>query len=116
MKPRFQADADLDRHIVAAVKRREPMVDFQSAQDAGLTGMSDPAVLAFAASEGRVLVSHDRKTMPVHFSDFVQRSTSPGLLIVSQHLAVSAAAEELLLIWVASEAEEWINQVACLPL
>ncbi|HXF41240.1 MAG TPA: DUF5615 family PIN-like protein [Blastocatellia bacterium] len=116
MKPRFQADADLNRHIVTAVKRREPMVDFQSAQEAGLTGMSDPAVLAFAAGEGRVLVSHDRKTMPAHFADFTQHNTSPGLLIVSQHLPVSTAAEELLLIWVASEAKEWTNQIASLPL
>lgn len=109
MKPRFQADADLDRHIVAAVKRREPMVDFQTGHEAGLTGMSDRAVLAFAADEGRVLVSHERKTMPGHFANFIQHNASPGLLIVSQHLPVSAAAEELLLIWVASEAEEWTN-------
>lgn len=85
-------------------------------REAGLTGMGDPAVLAFAAGEGRVLVSHDRKTMPTHFADFTQHSTSPGLLIVSQHLPVSAAAEELLLIWVASEAEEWTNQIASLPI
>jgi uncharacterized protein DUF5615 len=116
MKPRFQADADLDRHIVAAVKRREPMVDFQSAQEAGLIGMSDPAVLKFAASEGRVLVSHDRRTMPAHFANFILQTVSPGVLIVSQHLPVSTAAEELLLIWVASEADEWTNQIASLPL
>ncbi len=116
MKPRFQADSDLDRHIIAAVKRREPMVDFQSAQEAGLTGLGDPAVLALAAREDRVLVSHDRKTMPGHFADFIQQSTSPGLLIISQHLAVSAAADELLLIWFASEAEEWTNRISSLPL
>jgi hypothetical protein len=116
MRVRFQADADLNRHIIAAVKRREPMVDFQTAQEAGLTGLDDPAVLAVAASEGRLLVSHDRQTMPRHFAQFIQQRTSPGLLIVSQHLPVSQAAEELLLIWFASEAEEWINQISFLPL
>jgi hypothetical protein len=116
MKVRFQADADLNRHIIAAVKRREPMVDFQTAQEAGLSGLDDPVVLAFAASEGRLLVSHDRQTMPWHFAQFIQQRTSPGLLIVSQHLPVSPAAEELLLIWFASEAEEWINHIGSLPL
>lgn len=116
MNPRFQADADLNRHIVLAAKRREPMVDFRTAQDARLSGLSDDDVLAFAASEGRILVSHDRQTMPQHFGEFIQRQTSPGLLIVSQHLPVSAAADELLLIWFASKAEEWINQVASIPL
>lgn len=116
MKVRFQADADLNRHIIAAVKRREPMVHFQTAQEAGLSGLDDPAVLAFAASEGRILVSHDRQTMPQHFAIFIQQHMSPGLLIVSQHLPVSQVADELLLIWFASEAEEWINQISSLPL
>lgn len=116
MKARFQADADLNRHVIAAVKRREPTVDFQTAQEAGLSGLDDPVVLALAASEGRLLVSHDRQTMPWHFGEFIQQQTSPGLLIVSQHLPVSQAADDLLLIWFASEAEEWINQIGFLPL
>lgn len=116
MKPRFQADADLNRHIVSAVKRREPMIDFRTAQEAGLSGLGDEAVMAFAASEGRILVTHDRQTMPQHFGEFIQRYTSPGLLIISQYLPVSAAAEELLLIWFASAADEWVNQVASLLL
>lgn len=116
MKVRFQADADLNRHIITAVKRREPTVDFQTAHEAGLTGLDDPGVLAFAASEGRIIVSHDRQTMPQHFAEFIERRTSPGLLIVPQYLPVSAAAEELLLIWIASEAEEWVNQISSLPL
>jgi flavorubredoxin len=116
MRPRFQADADLNRHIVSAIKRREPMVDFQTAQEAGLSGLEDLAVLAIAASHGRILVSHDRQTMPQHFAEFIQEQESPGLLIVSQRLPVSAAAEELLLIWFASEADEWTNQISSVPL
>lgn len=89
---------------------------FQTAEEAGLTGLDDSAVLAIAAGEGRLLVSHDRQTMPWHFAQFIQQQTSPGVLIVSQHLPVSQAAEELLLIWFATEAEEWINQICTLPL
>jgi hypothetical protein len=116
MRVRFQADADLNRHIIAAVKRREPLVDFQTAPEAGLMGLDDPTVLALASSEGRLLVSHDRQTLPHHFAAFIAQQTSPGLLIVSQRLPVSQAAEELLLIWVASEAGEWTNQISSLPL
>lgn len=58
MRVRFQADADLNRHIIAAVKRREPLVDFQTTPEAGLMGLDDPTVLALASSEGRLLVSH----------------------------------------------------------
>jgi hypothetical protein len=38
-----------------------------------------------------------------------------GLLIVSQKLDVRSAIEELILIWTASEAEEWINTVCAIP-
>jgi hypothetical protein len=60
---RFQADANLNQIIVRAVCRREPSVDFQTAKAAGLSGVADPEVLARAAEEGRVLVTHDFQTM-----------------------------------------------------
>jgi len=47
MKVRFQADADLNRHIIAALKRREPTVDLQTARQAGLIGLEDIAVLGW---------------------------------------------------------------------
>jgi hypothetical protein len=56
---RFQADADLNQIILHAVIRREPTLDFQTAEAAGLAGLRDPAVLVLAAREGRVLVTHD---------------------------------------------------------
>jgi hypothetical protein len=116
MKVRFQADADLKGQIVVAVKRREPGIDFQTADEAGLEGLEDPLVLEIAASAGRVLVSHDRRTMPQHFGDFITTNTSPGLVIAAQHLPINIVIEELVLIWAASEAEEWVNQVKSIPL
>jgi hypothetical protein len=54
--------------------------------------------------------------MPQHFAAFIQNQPSAGLLIIPQHLSYAVVVEELLLIWVASEAEEWINRIAYLPL
>jgi Ser/Thr protein kinase RdoA (MazF antagonist) len=68
MSLRFQADADLNQLILHAVIRREPALDFQTAAAAGLAGLRDPAVLTRAARDGRVLVTHDQKTMPRHFA------------------------------------------------
>src|ERR1051326_3382835 len=116
MKIRFQADADLHQMIVMAFVRREPGVDFQTATAAGLAGLSDLQVLERAATEGRVLVSKDQSTMPQHFAAFIQHQPSAGLLILPQHLPHAIVVEELLLIWAASEAEEWINRIAYLPL
>jgi hypothetical protein len=116
VKVRFQADADLNEDIVTGVLRRAPSIDFQTAKEAGLYGLEDPDVLALAALEGRVLVSHDRRTMPGHFGRFISASKSPGLLIVSQHQELSTVIEELMLIWAASESEEWLDRITVIPL
>ena len=116
MTIRFQADADLKHSIVVAMLRREPKVDFQTANSANLEGLEDPEVLAIAANENRILVSHDKRTMPQHFAEFIQNQDSPGVVIVPQKLSVSDAIEELLLIWHASTPDEWKNRISHLPL
>jgi hypothetical protein len=105
VKVRFLADADLNKAIVSGVLRHEPSVDFLTAHAAGLRSMTDPKVLALAVGQQRVLVSHDVGTMPLYFREF--RSTgkhSAGVFLVPQNLDIGVAIEELLLIWMASEA------------
>ena len=116
MKVRFQADADLKHAIVSATLRREPMIEFQNAVAAGLAGRHDVEVFTIAAREGCVLVSHDNRTMPGHFAEFIANNASPGVIIASQRLAIGVVVEELLLIWSASEASEWVNRITHLPL
>jgi hypothetical protein len=67
VKPKFQADACLNAQLLNAVKRLEPAVDIQPSAGYLPDGMADPNVLAFAASEGRILVTEDRSTMFLHF-------------------------------------------------
>jgi len=67
------------------------------------------------AEENRLLVTHDRHSMPDHFIAFIQQHNSPGVFIVSRKLAISKAAEWLLLYWVASAAEEHQNQIIDIP-
>ena len=79
----FQADNDLKRIIVDATLRREPRIDFQTAQAARLDDLDDEAVLSLAASQSRILVSHDKRTMPNGLASFVASGgTSPGVLLV----------------------------------
>ena len=115
MKVTYQADNDLRRAIVRGAVRREPRINFRSAQAARLDAIPDPVVLAFAADEGRILISHDFETMPKHFRQFTQRRRSPGDLLVRQDLPVGEAIETLLLIWEASEADEWVNRLCLMP-
>jgi hypothetical protein len=62
------------------------------------------------------LISHDRKTMPAHFARFLDDKSSPGLIIVPQDLDIGLAIEDLLIVWAASDAEEWRDKAGFLPL
>jgi hypothetical protein len=116
VKPRFQADADLSHTIVLAATRREPALDFQSAIVGEVIGLRDPEVLQRAADADRILVTHDRRTMPHHFGAFIQHRRSPGMIVVPQSLAISAVLDDLFLIWSATHADEWVNRICVLPL
>ena len=101
MSIRFQADNDLKFGIVKAVRRREPSMDFVSAQEARLEGVADPELLDRAAREGRVLVSHDHRTLLNHtmldhfHAHLALGKSSPGLLVVSQGAAIGEVVEAL---------------------
>lgn len=115
MKIRFQADADLSESMVWAVRREEPLIDFQTANEANLEGLDDDIVLALAASENRILISHDRRTMPHHFGEFIQYQNCPGVFIVRKRFEMSKIVQAILLVWSASEPEEWVNIISALP-
>ena len=117
MKVRFQADADLDGRVLRGLKRAAPEIDIRSAADAYLAGIPDIEVLRRVAEEGRVLVSQDRRTMPVYFRQYVNSGAkSAGVILLRERVSIAAAIEELVLVWSASEADEWINRLVWIPL
>jgi uncharacterized protein DUF5615 len=116
VKIKFLADEDLKRATVLGVRRREPSVSFLIAYDVGAARKEDPNVLQIAANEGRVLVSHDLRTMPLHFRQFIAGRNSPGLLLIPQKLPLRVAIEEILMVWIACEPEDCANQIWYLPL
>jgi hypothetical protein len=67
----------------AAVLRRLPEAGFRSATDAGPAGLHDLEVLALAARDGRLLVTHDKNTMPTRFGEFIAKTASPSVVVVS---------------------------------
>ena len=56
-----------------------------------------------------MLLSHDHHTMPRHFGDFITTQASPGVIIMPQQMLIRVAVEWIMMIWAASEAEEWVN-------
>jgi hypothetical protein len=53
--------------------------------------------------------------MPAEFGNFIISKTSSGVLILSQNLPISDAIDSLIIVWEASTAEEWVNQIMSIP-
>jgi hypothetical protein len=115
---RYQADNDLNLPIVAATFRKEPGIDFETAQNAHLDRLDDVTVLRRAASEGRILVSHDKRTMPHRLASFLGAGNeSPGvLLVIPQDAPLRSVVETPVLIWADTTPENWRNAITIIPI
>lgn len=114
---RLAADENFDNNIVRALVRRESRLDLERVQDAGLSGASDRVVLDWWAEEGRILVTHDRATIPKYTYERIQAGRFvPGVFIVPLNLPVGTAVRDLLLMIRYSEMKEWEGRVIYLPL
>ena len=114
---RLLADENLNADIVRGLLLRRPDLDVVRVQDVGLAGADDPAVLAWAADHNRIILTHDRSTMPSFaYERFERGEIMPGVFILHDRFAVGEAIEELLLMAACSEQEEWSGRVVYLPL
>ncbi len=95
---RFLVDEDFDNDILRGVLRKLPSLDVVRAQDVGLGGQDDPAVLAWAADEGRIVLTHDVSTMTAHaISRIAAGLAMPGLFAVQQSAAIGEVIDDIVL-------------------
>jgi len=64
MEIRFHLDESVDPDVAQALRARD--IDVTTAQETDLLEAPDPEHLAFALSEGRVLVTHDADFLRLH--------------------------------------------------
>jgi predicted nuclease of predicted toxin-antitoxin system len=115
---RLASDADVHGAIIRGLQRRQPALDLVRAQDALPEGTSDPEILAWAASENRVLITNDRNTMIAHASERRQRSAPmPGVIVTTNEQSIGSAISDIALIaQCMAEAEIRQQGVIFLPL
>lgn len=111
------ADENFNNDIVRALLRRRNDLDIVRVQDAGLTGADDRRVLEWAASEGRVLLTHDVSTITrLAYERIEDGLAMPGVFELAYDISVGVAVEEILLLAECSLEGEWEGQVRYLPL
>ena len=115
---RLLADENLDHDLVRGTLRCRPQLDLVRVQAVGLSETEDSEILAWAAQERRVVLTHDVNTM-TRFAIERIATDQPmaGLFIVHQEgAALSKIIDDILLLDDCSETAEWTNQILYLPL
>ena len=80
-------DENFDQRILRGLRLRIPKLDYLVVQDIGLGGLDDPALLEWAAREGRVIVTHDINTVTKFSAERVRESVPmPGVIIVPEQM------------------------------
>jgi hypothetical protein len=114
---RLLIDQDLDQVILRGLLLRVPNLDVLTAHQANLGDASDSELLAWASEQKRIVVTHDRRTMPYHAADRMARGERfAGIIIVSRRLPVGQVIDDLEIIVSCSEVAEWENVLKYLPL
>jgi predicted nuclease of predicted toxin-antitoxin system len=114
---RLLSDENFNGDIVRGLFLRQPDLDLLRVQDVGLRKVDDPAILDWAASNGRILLTHDRATMPdFAYERLSQGQQMSGLFVINDRMPVRQVIDELLLLIDCSEQDEWKGIVLYLPL
>ncbi len=113
---RLLADENFNGDINRGLRQRDPEREIVRVQDTEIAGAVDPAVLAWAAREGRILLTHDVSTIPGFAYERVGTgATMPGVVVVGDRVAVGHAVEEITILLECSLEGELENQVRRLP-
>lgn len=115
---RLATDNDFNGKAYKGLLRRIPDLDIIRVQDAGRADAPDPDVLAWAAEEDRILLTHDRKTMVRFAHERIQAGLPmPGVFVIRdlKH-RIGQMIEDILIPACCSEQHEWRDQVQFLPI
>ncbi|MEO0012322.1 MAG: hypothetical protein RLZZ535_711 [Cyanobacteriota bacterium] len=114
---RLLSDENFNGDIIRGLFLRQPNLDLSRVQDVSLQEVDDPTILAWAANNNRILLTHDRATMPdFAYERLVRRETMTGIFVVNDRMPIRQAIDELLLLINCSKQSEWKGIVLYLPL
>jgi Domain of unknown function (DUF5615) len=114
---RLLADENFNGDIIRGLLLRQPDLDVVRVQDVGLAGADDPDILTWAAANHRIVLSHDRATMPDYAYERVAAGEAmAGVFILNDRFPIGLAIDEILLIVECTDESEWLGRAVHLPL
>lgn len=114
---KLAADENFDGDLLRGLRRRKIDIDVVRIQDSAIAGAKDSVVLSWSAAEGRILLTHDRVTIPaLAFERIRLGQPMPSVFLVSDQMPKGKAIEEVLLAIQCLTPEECQNPVVYMPL
>jgi Domain of unknown function (DUF5615) len=118
LKVKFLLDENLPTRLKTALLRLNLQIDVVRVGEpsAPPTGTLDPEILIYLEASQRLLVTDDRSSMPGHLTDHWNKGGHIwGLLWTRPGTPISRLAQDLLLVWDATEIEEWRDLLDWIP-
>ena len=93
---RLLTDENFNGAILRGLIRRIPELDVVRVQDVGLRYADDPTILDWAASEARILLTHDVATITLYAYERVNQGLPmPGVVEVMATAAIGRVIDDL---------------------
>lgn len=113
----FAADENFNGTLLGQLRHRLPDLDVIRVQDTPMYQSADPDLLAWAARENRILLTHDYRTIPgFAFMRVREELPMPGVILVREVVSMGILLDELELLIVAGKPEDFENTVKYIPL
>lgn len=117
-RPRFLFDANVPGPLTQALRQHQPTMDILCSGEPGAPAMRapDPDLLLTAEALQRLLLTGDRKSMPRHLQNHYDAGHHTwGVLLMRNGYPLADFYQEIVLIWTASEADEWRDVMLYIP-
>lgn len=119
MTLKYLMDENIDPTYTTQLRRLKPDLFVLTVGEltAPPRGTLDPEILCWCEEHGFILVTNNRKSMPVHLSEHVAQGRHvPGILILNAKLSVGENLEELILFADGSFDDKYQDRIDFLPL
>jgi hypothetical protein len=117
--PRFLLDEHVPYAIQSRLLRLDAEIDVLVVGQplAPPKGTSDPDILTWIEKTGYLLVTANRRAIPEHVrAHYAAGHHIPGVLLLSRGVSLRQIIEQLYLLWVASDAKEYVDRLLYLPM
>lgn len=119
MNLKYLIDENVNPLYPKQIRQKEPNIIVKVVGELNIPpkGTLDPEIIDWCEDNNFVLVTNNRTSMPVHLAEHIAKNCHiPGIFILNPNLSIGENLEELILIALASEENEYQDMIVYLPL